>query len=135
LVPSPRKDGAFGALDGTERRRLGRLAGVLSDDFAFYYVLVAMYAAYVVFLALALLAPLAYADGDAKVQAHHILVTFPVMVIAAVIVRYLRDTLERREAEVRTFAHEAVELAERIRGPSGGEDRLDELARQLDRES
>ena len=120
--------------------------GVFSDDFAFYYVLVAIYVAYVVrdpqvlvayalFLALALLAPLAYADEDTKEQAHHILVTLPVMAIAGATVRYLRDTLERREAEYRTFAHEAVELAERIRGPGGGEDRLDELARELDRES
>ena len=119
--------------------------GVLSDDYAFYYVLVAIYAAYVVrdgsvliaylsFLALVLLAPLAYDDGDAREQAHHILVTLPVLLIAAATVRYLRDTLERRESEFRTFAHEAVELAERIRGPSPDGDRLDELARELDRE-
>jgi hypothetical protein len=116
---------------------------VVSYDYAFYFVLVAMYAAYVVrdrtvllaymlFFTLALLAPLAYAD-DLDMQAHHILVTFPVMLIAAAIVRYLRDSLEQRERQFRDFAAEAVRLAERIRGPIRGEDRLDELARELDR--
>lgn len=103
---------------------------VLSDDYAFFYVLVAMFAAYVIrepqvmlayilFLTLALVAPLTYADETLKEQAHHILVTLPILVIAAAIVRYLRDTLEQREREYRGFAFEAVSLAERIRG---GED-------------
>jgi hypothetical protein len=101
-----------------------------SDDYAFFYVLVAMYAAYVIrdrtalvaymlFLTLALLAPLVYANDDLKEQAHHILVTLPVFLIAAVIVRYLRDTLEERQRQYRGFAVEAVTLAERIRGNSG----------------
>ncbi len=100
---------------------------VLSDDYAFFYVLVAMFAAFVIrdraFLVaymlvftLALVAPLLYADESVKEQAHHILITFPVFVIAAAIVRYLRDTLERRERDYLGFAFEAVSLAERIRG-------------------
>jgi signal transduction histidine kinase len=119
--------------------------GVLSDDYAFYYVLVAMYAAYVVrdrtvlllyilLFTVALAAPVAYSERDATEEARHILITMPVLVIAAAIVRYLRDTLERREEQYRNFANEAVALAARIRGPGGGEDRLDELARELDRE-
>jgi hypothetical protein len=99
----------------------------LSDDFAFFYVLVAMYAAYAIrdaralagyalLLTVALLAPLIYADGDRNEQVHHILVTLPVLVIAGLIVRVLRDTLERREREYRSLAVEAVALAERIRG-------------------
>jgi hypothetical protein len=107
---------------------------VFSDDFAFYYVVVGMYAAYVIrdpaifaayilFFLLALAAPFAYADEDLKEQVHHILVTAPVFIIAVVIVRYLRDTLERRQHDYRRFASEAVSLAERIRGrPDGGPD-------------
>lgn len=117
---------------------------IFSDDYAFFYVLVAMYVtfvvrgrtvllAYALFLALALLAPLTYADEDLNEQVHHILVTLPVLVIAAVIVRYLRDTLERRERQYRGFAHEAVSLAERIRGANGGEDDDVDLAARIDR--
>ena len=107
---------------------------VFSDDFAFFYVLGAMYAAYVIrdrtvllaymlFFTLALLAPLVYEDDSMNEQAHHILVTFPVMVIAAVTVRYLRDTLEQRERDYRGFAFEAVSLAERIRARAAVPDR------------
>jgi hypothetical protein len=120
--------------------------GVLSEDYAFYYVLVAMYAAYVVrdrtvlllymlLFTIALAAPVAYSEREAADEAHHILVTMPVLVIAAAIVRYLRDTLERREEQYRNFANEAVALAARIRGPSGGRDRLEELARKLDHDA
>ena len=117
---------------------------IFSDDYAFFYVMVAMYVAFVVrdrtvlvayglFLALALLAPVSYADEDLNEQAHHILVTLPVLIIAAAIVRYLRDTLEQRELQYRGFAHEAVSLAERIRGGNGGEDFEEDIAARLDR--
>ena len=117
---------------------------VFSDDYAFFLVLVAMFVAYVIrdrtvllayalFLVLALLAPLAYADADLTEQAHHILVALPVLVIAAAIVRYLRDTLERRERQYRGFANEAVSLAERIRGANGGKHADEDLAVRLDR--
>ncbi len=110
---------------------------VFSDDYAFFYVLVAMYAAWVIrdratlfaymaLFTLALVAPLLYTQGDLREQTHHILVTLPVFVIAAAIVLYLRDTLERREREYRGFAFEAVTLAERIRGhPNGGSENGD----------
>ena len=115
---------------------------ILSDDYAFFYVLVAMFAAYVIrdqsvtvayaiLLGIALLAPLAYSDEDLKEQLHHILVTLPVLVIAAAIVRYLRDTLEDRERQYRAFADEAVSLAERIRG--GSADGANGSARDLRR--
>jgi hypothetical protein len=115
----------------------------LSDDYAFFYVLVAMFAAYVirsraaliayvVLLAVALCAPIAYAD-DTKDQIHHMLVTLPVLVITAIGVRYLRDVLERRELQVRGFAVEAVALAERIRGrPELGPSARSDLERRLD---
>jgi hypothetical protein len=101
-----------------------------SDDFAFYQVLIAVYAAYVVprrrdfFLLMAMftvltIAPTMYADGSFDSRAHHILVTLPVLLISAAVVRYLRDTLSQREQEYRRFAAEAVALAERIRGGSG----------------
>jgi len=121
---------------------------IYSDDFAFYQVLIGVYTAYVVtdrkvFLALmalftlATLAPLLYVDDSFNEQAHHILVTLPVLMISAAVVRYLRDMLTQREQEYRRFAAEAVTLAERIRGgpagarPDGSEDvdeRLAELA-------
>jgi hypothetical protein len=116
-----------------------------SDDFAFFYVIVGMYAAYVIrdrsvlaaymlFFAVALLAPLVYSDGDLNDQVPQILIVIPVFAFAVFIVRYLRDTLELREREYRLFAFEAVSLAERIRGrPDGGlegdlEERLGRLA-------
>ena len=117
---------------------------VFSDDYAFFYVLVAMYAAYVIrdrttllaymaFFTLALVAPLVYTQGDLSEQAHHILVTLPVFVIAAAIVLYLRDTLEQREREYRGFAFEAVTLAERIRGHANGESQDGDLEVRLSR--
>ncbi len=131
-----------GLIIGTIEVAVG--VAVFSDDYAFFYVLVAMLAAYVirepaalvaygVFLGLALLAPLAYSDETLKEQAHHILVTLPVLVIAAVIVRYLRDTLEERERRFRGFAVEAVSLAERIRGPApnGGNGSAGDLRSRL----
>jgi hypothetical protein len=119
-----------------------------SDDFAFYQVLIAVYTAYVVrerttflwlmaFFTAATLAPLLYVDESFDDLMHHILVTLPVMIISAAVVRYLRDALARRELQYRRFAVEAVTLAERIRGeptPLGEmtgenvEERLAELA-------
>ena len=90
------------------------------------------------FFTLAILAPLVYVDETFDEQMHHILVTLPVFLISAAVVRYLRDTLTQREREYRRFAAEAVTLAERIRGaPEGAkpevsedvDERLAELAR------
>lgn len=102
-------------------------SGFYSDDFAFYQVLIAVYTAYVVrnrrdflalmaFFTLATLAPLLYLDESLNAQAHHVLVTLPVMLISAAVVRYLRSALAHRERQYRRFAVEAVTLAERIRG-------------------
>ena len=117
-----------------------------SDDFAFYQVLIAVYTAYLVsdrsdffllmiFFTAATLAPLAYADESFDELAHHILVTLPVMLVSAAVVRYLRDALTQRELQYRRFAVEAVTLAERIRGGpvpeatlKNVEERLAELA-------
>ena len=102
-------------------------ASLYSDDFAFYQVLIAVYTAYVVrdrsdflllmlFFTAATIAPLLYAEESFDESAHHILVTLPVMLISAAVVRYLRDALAERERQYRRFAVEAVTLAERIRG-------------------
>jgi len=119
-----------------------------SDDFAFYQVLIAVYTAYIVrdrgtfawmmvFFTAATLAPLLYVDESFDDLAHHILVTLPVMIISASVVRYLRDALAQREHQYRRFAVEAVTLAERIRGgpmpyqeatANNVEERLAELA-------
>ena len=98
-----------------------------SDDFAFYQVLIAVFSAYVVrerrdflvlmaFFTLATLAPLLSVNDTFNEQAHHILVTLPVMLISAAVVRYLRNAIAHRERQYRRFAVEAVTLAERIRG-------------------
>ena len=72
-------------------------------------------------------------DEDVKQQAHHILVTLPVMVISAAIVRYLRDTLERRERQYRGSPTRRSSLAERIRGPNGSHKGEEDLAARLER--
>ena len=123
-----------------------------SQDFAFYYVPVAAYAAYVVrdrrtllwylaLITLALVAPLAYDSENFREEALHILVTLPVLMIMSGLVLYLRDVLEEREERYRTFALEAVALAIRIRGDrrltrraDAFEARLDELAVQAERQ-
>jgi hypothetical protein len=127
---------------------------VFSDDFAFYYVTVAAFAAYAVrdrrvlaaylgMLTLALLAPLVYDHENFRAQAHHILVTLPVLMIIGALVLYLRVVLERREQSYRAFALEAVSLAIRIRGRrrrTAGKDAdelelmLDEIAAEAQRE-
>ncbi|MGI9020951.1 MAG: hypothetical protein ACR2G3_09615 [Solirubrobacterales bacterium] len=126
---------------------------LFSNNFGFYYVTVAAYAAYAVpdrrvlalylaLIAVALLAPLAYDGANTREHAHHILVTLPVFLIVAALVVYLREGLERREQSYRRFALEAVSLAIRIRGTgrreSTGADELDrrlgELASQADEE-
>jgi hypothetical protein len=102
-------------------------ASLFSDDFAFYLVLIAVYTAYAVrarsdflwlmaFFTVAAIAPLFYVDESFDELAHHILVTLPVMLVSAAVVRYLRDALAERELQFRRFAVEAVTLAERIRG-------------------
>ena len=122
-------------------------ASVFSDDFAFYLVLIAVYTAYAVrarsdflwlmaFFTAAAIAPLLYADQSFDELAHHVLVTLPVMLVSAGVVRYLRDALAERELQYRRFAVEAVTLAERIRGgpplkgeatPENVEERLADL--------
>jgi len=121
---------------------------VYSDDFAFYQVLIGVYTAYVVsdrrdflalmvFFTIATAAPILLASEGFSEAAHHILVTLPVLLISAAVVRYLRVELAHREVQYRRFAVEAVTLAERIRGgpaqpetttPEDVEERLAELA-------
>ena len=84
------------------------------------------------FIAAATVAPLFYVDESFNDQAHHILVTLPVMVVSAGVVRYLRETLARRELQYRRFAVEAVTLAERIRGgPRSPGDDLENVEERL----
>lgn len=105
---------------------------VFSETYALFYSLVAMYAAYVVrertalvlylmFFETVLLAPLVF-GGATREEAHVALLVTPVIFITAVVVRYLRETLELREQAYRDFAIEAVGLAERIRGTESGHD-------------
>jgi hypothetical protein len=99
--------------------------GVFSDDYAFFYVITAIYGAfalrrkaevlaYVVLLTLALLAPLVY-DDRIKEQLHHIFVVLPVLLISALFVVYLRESLERNARNYAELAGEADALASRIR--------------------
>jgi hypothetical protein len=108
---------------------------VFGGDYSFYFVIPAIYAAYVLpsrrqFVAalavftLALFAPYVYRGGDETNghtehaegggEEHPSLVTLPVMLIGAVAVRELRDTLQARQRVYRDFAGEALELATRI---------------------
>jgi len=129
-------------LIGTTEVMVG--TALFSDDFAFYQILVGVYTAYVVrdrrhfvafmaFFTLATVAPLFYLDDNSSDLLHHILVTLPVLLISAAVVRYLRLMLESRERQYRQFALEAVGLAERIRGgtPSSGFDGAEDVDRKL----
>jgi hypothetical protein len=88
----------------------------------------------VVFLALAL--PIA-TESDAQEQARILLLWAPCVVIVAAAVRYLRETLERRERASRAFAREAIELAIRLRPVTPGHEARDrelvDLRRAVDR--
>ena len=88
------------------------------------------------FFTTAVIASLFYVDESFEELAHHILVTLPVMLVSAAVVRYLRNALAERELQYRRFAVEAVTLAERIRGgpppsheatPENVEERLADL--------
>ena len=98
--------------------------GVFSDDYAFFYVITAIYGAfalrrkaevfaYVALLTAALLAPLVY-DDQIKEQLHHIFVVLPVLLISALFVVYLRESLERNVRNYAELAGEADALASRI---------------------
>jgi hypothetical protein len=108
---------------------------VFGGDYSFYFVIPAIYAAYalptrrqfaaaLVVFTLALFAPHIYRAGDetmghsehadGKGEEHPSLVTLPVMLIGAIAVRELRDTLQSRQRVYRNFAGEALELAARI---------------------
>jgi hypothetical protein len=145
LTPAPRitREWIYAALAvGTILIGIG--VAIFSDDYAFFYVITAIYAAlalpdrreltvYMAVLTVALLAPLVYDDAF-KVQVHHILVTLPVLFISVFSVRYLRETLLARERMYRGFAREAIELALRIRRSSaGGEPGGDAGMRELQR--
>jgi hypothetical protein len=103
--------------------------GLFSDDYAFFYVITAIYGAlvlrrkaevvaYVALITLALLAPLAY-DDQIKEQLHHIFVVLPVLLISSLFVVYLRESLERNVRNYAQLADEADELASRIRRSVG----------------
>jgi hypothetical protein len=98
---------------------------VFSDDYAFFYVITAIYGAfalrhkaevvaYVALLTIALLAPLVY-DDRIKEQLHNIFVVLPVLLISALFVVYLRESLERNVRKYAELAGEADALASRIR--------------------
>jgi hypothetical protein len=121
---------------------------VFSDDYTFYFVLVAVYAAYALptrrdlAIYLAAMTPalgvsvVLSSDGNLHEEGlHPALVTLPVMLISAVAVRELRERLEQRERRYRRFAYEAVALAIRIRGSRqrrAGAEHADDLDRRLD---
>lgn len=108
---------------------------IFSDDYAFFYVITAIYGAfalrrkseliaYVGLLTLALLAPIVY-DDQIKEQLHHIFVVLPVLLISALFVLYLRESLERNLRNYAELAGQADALASRIRRtvrthPEGG---------------
>jgi hypothetical protein len=108
---------------------------VFGGDYSFYFVIPAIYAAYTLpsrrqfaaalaVMTLALFAPHVYRGGDETLghtehsegngEEHPSLVTLPVMLICAVAVRELRETLQTRQRVYRDFAGEALALAERI---------------------
>jgi hypothetical protein len=107
--------------------------GVFSDDYAFFYVITAIYGAlalrrkaemfaYVALLTVALLAPLVY-DDRIKEQLHHIFVVLPVLLISALFVVYLRESLERNARNYAQLAGEADALASRIHRSVGARPR------------
>jgi hypothetical protein len=128
------------------------------DDYAFFYAVVGIFAAYaapsrralavyLTLITIALFLPLVWDSGDTRTEARHALVTFPVLILGTVVVYSQRTRLESRERTQRVFASEAIELAQRIRRGARGsrregdpgpprtaeEARLEELARDAER--
>ncbi len=122
------------------------VCGLVDPAYSLLYFVVIVYAALALptrvelalqlaIAGLALVAPVIYDPDSGREHVRIALLELPVLVIVAGAVRYLKELLEVREAADREFASEAIELAQRIRGPIPGEDRLDELARELEGES
>jgi hypothetical protein len=131
-------------IGGTLEVTLGVI--IFSPDFSFYFVIVAIYAAYIVrerkvlaaymgLFLVGLLSQLVLDSDDTREKVREVLVVMPVLITAATVIVYLRETLERREQLYRGFAYEAISLAARIRGAGKLHDqaKLDSIDRQLDR--
>lgn len=108
---------------------------LVSHSFAFYEILIGLWTAYAAYslahfvlamtgFSLTILALPALGAGEMGDQTHQTLIILPIMLIAAGIVRYLRDTLVRHEEDTRKFALEAVSLADRIRGAPDGQETI-----------
>jgi hypothetical protein len=110
---------------------------LFGGDYAFYFVIPAIYAAYalpsrrqfaaaLVVLALGLFATMGHSEhSEGSGEEHPSLVTLPVMLIGAIAVRELRDTLHARQRVYRDFAGEALELAARIQAPEQSSERVE----------
>lgn len=116
------------------------VCGIVDGDYRVLYFVVVAFAAFALpsrarvaaqlaLIVVALAQPLE-ADPFGRESVRIALLWAPVAIIVATAVRFLRETLERREQASRAFAREAIELAIRLRrGTSGREDeRAAELA-------
>ena len=101
-------------------------------ELSFYYAFVVVTGAYVFTtrselatllagVSAALLLPIVYSDQPSR-AIDYAAFAIPSLVMAAVMVRYLREQLERHHEATRAFAVEALSIAERLTG--NGDDRL-----------
>ena len=103
------------------------LVGIAGRSFAFFFVFVAIYAAFIsrrpaellaqlALISLGLLAPLVYEPGSTRAILQLAMVAIPALAISAGMVMYLRERLEEDRRAYRRFAQEALSIAARIRG-------------------
>jgi len=103
------------------------LVAVSDRSFAFFFIFIAIYAAFVsrrpaellaqlALIALGLLAPLVYESANTRATLQLALVAIPALAISAGMVMYLRERLEEDRRAYRRFAQEALSIAARIRG-------------------
>lgn len=117
---------------------------VFSVVFSFFLVLAGMFvavsvrqatvfSAYMAFFVFALLLPFNYESVGASEQAITILATLPVLLIVALVSRYMHEVVEHQKEQYRDFASEALALGERIRGSACrvNEDSTEDLAARL----
>ena len=105
--------------------QVGFTVALAGDVFVFYFVFIAIFAAYAFsdrnqvaaylgLIGIALLLPIVLIPDSTRATAAQALAAVPAIALVAVMVAFLRERLEANRATTRRFAREALALSERI---------------------